>query len=237
MNPAFECDRNLEEKLDAELARIFPFKDATEVVLNPLLPMTFSLAASYARSFPQHAFIVDNGMTPEPYLMSPTCCYPLFSHLSGRTLPATSLYTHKNICFRCEHAYQSGARQGAFLMREYILLAERLETVREWIDDVSICVGDLLSDLGLHAKLQKATDPFFDPRDLRQKFQVEQNLKSEFVVGDLAVASINLHLQAMSRNCNILSAAGSPLYSACFGLGYDRMAHKLAMVSEPEYAH
>lgn len=234
MNPGFECDRSLERKLDAELARLVPFGQAKEVILNPLLPMTFGLAASYARSFPQHAFIVDNGMRSEPYLMSPTCCYPLFHQLSGRTLPATSLYTHKNICFRCEHAYQGGARQGAFLMREYILLAERLETVRAWIDDVNACVGDLLSGMGLAARLQKATDPFFDPRDLRQKFQVEQNLKSEFVVEDLAVASINLHLQAMSRNCNILSATGSPLYSACFGLGYDRVAHKLATV--PEYA-
>ena len=47
-------------------------------------------------------------------------------------------------------------------------------------------------------------------------------------VHGLAVASVNLHLQAFARSCNLRSDDGKPIYSACFGLGYDRLIAKSA---------
>lgn len=180
------------------------------------------------RSFPQHALVAGNELQDDVYLMSPTCCYPVFHALSDHTMNGRTLYTHKNICFRREGEYHQSVRQGAFLMREYILFAETLDATRDWIEEVKAAVAELLNALDLAHDLQAATDPFFDPNDLRQKFQEAQNLKSEFVVGDLAIASVNLHLQAMSRNCRISGPGGIPLYTACFGLGYDRVAGLLA---------
>lgn len=224
MNIAFRCDRAIEMRLDRGLAVLAAFSGAEEVILNPLLPSDFVLAASYAKSFPQHAFVARNRLEEGDYVMSPTCCYPLFHALAGRSLPGTKLFTHKNICFRSEHAYRKGTRQGAFLMREYILFAEDPDLVRDWIGIVRADVLAFIEGLGLKVSIEKATDPFFDPNDLRQKFQEEQNLKSEYLVGDLAVASLNLHLQAMSRNCRIVGPKGTPLFTGCFGLGYDRIA-------------
>lgn len=228
MNTAFGCDRAVEARLDRALAGLPVFSDAREVVLNPMLPAGFVLAASYAKSFPQHAFIATNGLQEDHYLMSPTCCYPVFRSLGGEILPGRSLITHKNICFRREAAYQEARRQGVFLMREYILLAEEVDTVRSWLSDVRDQVMRMLRGLGLAVSVARATDPFFDPNDLRQKFQEDQDLKSEITSGNLAIGSLNLHLQAMSRNCGIAGPSGRPLFTGCFGLGYDRVAGLLA---------
>lgn len=224
MNIDFGCDRQTEALFDRELAALGAFAEAHEVVLNPMLPSDFVLAASYAKSFPQHAFITGNTMIDGEYLMSPTCCYPLFHALTGTSLPQRRLFTHKNICFRCEPEYTTAKRQGAFLMREYIMFAEELTVVRDWIDQVRTDVLGLLASFGLTTSVEKATDPFFNPADLRQKFQEEQNLKSEFIADGLAIGSLNLHLQAMSRNCRISGPSGAPLFTGCFGLGYDRVA-------------
>jgi hypothetical protein len=228
MNITFGCDRQTEARLDRALASLGVFSEAEEVVLNPMLPSDFVLAASYARSFPQHAFMTGNAMRPGDFLMSPTCCYPLFYALMGTSLAGKRLFTHKSICFRCESQYATARRQGAFLMREYIILAEELAVVRAWIDRVQTDVLALLVGVGLEVSVDKATDPFFNPADLRQRFQEEQNLKSEFTAGGMAIGSLNLHLQAMSRNCRITGPSGAPLFTGCFGLGYDRVAGLIA---------
>jgi hypothetical protein len=231
MNITFGCDRQTEARLDRALAALGAFSGAEEVVLNPMLPSDFVLAASYAKSFPQHAFVARNTMRPGVFLMSPTCCYPLFHALMDTSLPERRLFTHKNICFRCEAKYATARRQGVFLMREYIFFAEELAVVRDWIDQVQSDVLALLTGYGLMVSVDKATDPFFNPADLRQKFQEAQNLKSEFTADGLAIGSLNLHLQAMSRNCRITGPSGAPLYTGCFGLGYDRVA---GLISAPE---
>lgn len=224
MNITLGCDRQTEARLDLALGTLGAFSGAEEVVLNPMLPSEFVLAASYAKSFPQHAFVAENALRPGGFLMSPTCCYPLFHALMDTSLPGQRLFTHKNICFRCEAEYTTARRQGVFLMREYIFFAEELAAVRGWIDRVQADVLGLLARFGLKVSFDKATDPFFNPADLRQKFQQEQNLKSEFTADGLAIGSLNLHLQAMSRNCRITGPGGAPLYTGCFGLGYDRVA-------------
>jgi hypothetical protein len=224
MNIALGCDRQNEAKLDRNLAELGAFSGAQETFLNPMLPSDFVLAASYAKSFTQHAFTVGNTMHGSRFLMSPTCCYPLFYSLTDTKLSGINLFTHKNICFRCEAEYTTARRQGVFLMREYIIFAEELAAVRAWIETVQSDVFSLLTGFGLKVSVEKATDPFFNPTDLRQKFQEEQNLKSEFIVDGLAVGSLNLHLQAMSRNCRITGTDGAPLFTGCFGLGYDRVA-------------
>ncbi len=228
MNIDFGCDRQTEAQLDNVLAALDVFSNAQEVVLNPMLPSDFVLAASYIKSFPQHAFIARNAMCEGGFLISPTCCYPLFHALTGTRLPGKRLFTHKNICFRCEAEYVTARRQGVFLMREYIMFAEELSEVRSWIDKVQTDVQEMLFGFGLKVSVNKATDPFFNPADLRQKFQEEQNLKSEFTADELAVGSLNLHLQAMSRNCRITGPSGAPLFTGCFGLGYDRVAGLIA---------
>jgi hypothetical protein len=221
----FAIRRNGEVQLDIALAELPCFATPTELYLSPLLPSDFVLAKHYVDSFPHQALVVGNSRkSSEAYLLSPTCCYPVFRHLEGSIVQGPSLITHKNTCFRCEEHYKVGERQQAFVMREYILLAGDLEYVKNWIESVKSDVLRMLVRLGVSTRVEKATDPFFNPNDFRQKFQVNENLKSEFVVGGIAVGSVNLHLKSFSKSCRITAHDGELLYSACFGLGYDRVA-------------
>ncbi|GAA4219292.1 hypothetical protein GCM10022290_11010 [Sagittula marina] len=216
-----------ERTLDDMLAGLTCFSGAEEKRLAPLLPRDFVLAGNYIKSFPQHAFSVDNSInSDEQYLLSPTCCYPVFYDLKDSQHGESFLITHKNLCFRCEEFYAEGRRQIAYTMREYILMSDTLDTVTAWIDAVKLQVVDALSDLGLKAELEVATDPFFNSNDYKQAFQRDQKLKHEFVIGGVACGSVNLHLKAFSRSCNITSHEGHDYYSACFGLGYDRVQHQ-----------
>lgn len=220
-----------EDQIDRMLSRIPSFADAEEVKLSPLLPMSSVLATHYVRSFPQHALVVSGALGADSeFLLAPTTCYAVFDHLKDSQLSCPSLFTHKNLCFRNEKSYRSGERQASFLMREFIFLSSDLDMVHEWIGRIVRDVpNSLAEEFGVESVVEKACDPFFDPKDLHLKFQDSENLKSEFLVDGLAVASVNLHLQAFARSCNLRSHDGRALYSACFGLGYDRLIAKGAV--------
>lgn len=214
-----------EARIDRMLAAISPFADAEELRLSPLIPRESVLAQHYVRSFPQHALVVSGVTDPDTqFLLAPTTCYAVFDHLAGVELAGRSLFTHKNTCFRHEDTYRAGERQASFLMREFVLLTTDVDVAHAWIEQIKRDVPAALADeFGVTAVVEKASDPFFDPKDLHLKFQESENLKSEFVVDGLAVASVNLHLQAFARSCHLRSVDGKPVYSACFGLGYDRL--------------
>lgn len=218
---------DFEAVLDKALAGLSCFTGAEEKRLAPMLPREFVLAGNYIKSFPQHAFQVSNSINEaEQYLLSPTCCYPVFYDLKDTKHGQSLKITHKNLCFRCEEYYASGMRQISYMMREYILMCEDLAEVTGWIETVKTEVAQMLRDLGLTVDIEVATDPFFNSNDYKQKFQRDQNLKHEFVIGGVACGSVNLHLKAFSHSCNITSNDGRDYYSACFGLGYDRVFHQ-----------
>ena len=221
---------DVEAKIDRMLFRIPAFSGADELRLSPLPSMSSVLATHYIRSFPQHALVVSGAMGPDSeFLLAPTTCYAVFDHLRDSQFSSTSLFTHKNLCFRNEETYREGERQASFLMREFIFLSPDLGQAHEWIGRIVRDVpSSLAEEFHVDAVVEKASDPFFDPNDLHLKFQESENLKSEFVVDGLAVASVNLHLQAFARSCNLRSDDGKPIYSACFGLGYDRLIAKSA---------
>lgn len=218
---------DFEALLDERLAALDCFSKATEKRLAPMLPKDFILAGNYIKSFPQHGFLVHNPVREgEEYLLSPTCCYPVFHDLIGSTHGDDLKITHKNFCFRSEDYYKKGVRQISYLMREYIYFNRDLDAVSNWISGVKDQVAGMLRGLGLNVSVDVATDPFFNSNDYKEKFQRDQNLKHEFVVGDVAVGSVNLHLKAFSKACGIRTEDGVEYYTACFGLGYDRVFHQ-----------
>ncbi len=162
-----------EVRIDDALSRVRPFAGAEELRLSPLLPLGSATATHYVRSFPQHALVVSGAMGADPaFLLAPTACYAVFNHLGDRLLPRASVFTHKNVCFRNETTYRNGERQPSFLMREFIFLSTELGLVHEWIGQVVLDIPRLLADeFGVAAVVQKACDPFFDPKDLHLKFQ------------------------------------------------------------------
>ncbi len=219
--------------LDAALARIPTFEHVREMVLSPILPLSFSLADDYRKFFPQHASLTsgdpnelihvapasDENNTGE--LLSPTCCYPLFYFLRGTKFESQQMFTVKGWCFRKEHYYEPWVRERAFVMREYIIVSS-LGPVEQWIDNTIAEVNLLCRRAGLEMSVIKATDPFFDPNSIKGKIQKQQELKREFVVDGVAIGSVNLHLASFCAKTaiSINNAVG---VSACFGMGYNRL--------------
>jgi len=217
---------NIERKLDMVLQELDVFQNAIEISPQPILPIDFVLAKKYLNSFPQHsvkAVGLQNGQSE--YILSPTCCYPVFKHFEGKKFLNDVLITNKSNCFRNEKEYIEGTRQFCFKMREYILFSRDLPKVKRWIEEVKLQIQAALASLGIEIAVEKATDPFFNPRDFQQVMQSTENLKSEFLHCGISLGSINMHLKAFSKSCSMVDENGNHIYTACFGLGYDRVAH------------
>jgi hypothetical protein len=218
----------VERRLDGLLRCLKVFRDAEEISPSPVLPIDFALAKKYRNSFPQHALEARGALESEArYLLSPTCCYPIFRHFEGATFAGDVLITNKSNCFRNEVEYVDGIRQISFTMREYVLFAIELSSVKDWIEGVKAEVPAALETLGITVSIIKATDPFFNPQDFQQLIQTSENLKGEFIHNDVALGSINLHLKAFSKSCSLKNENGDHMYTACFGLGYDRVCSAL----------
>ncbi len=215
----------VEQLLDELLQGMPIFSDAKELALHPILPTDFVLAQKYKNSFPQHALegkgIIDGKVK---FLLSPTCCYPIFHLLEGTSFHTDVLYTNKSNCFRNESECIEGVRQMTFRMREYVFFSSDLTAVHTWIASIKNDIPPALETLGIRVEIVKATDPFFNPRDFQQILQSSEDLKSEFIHYGVSLASVNLHLKAFSRSCSLVDKHGKHIYTACFGLGYDRVA-------------
>lgn len=216
---------DVEYRLDEMLSGMAVFENAEEVTLAPILPINFVLAQKYRGSFPHHTLegmdVVNGGAK---FMLSPTCCYPIFHLLQGTSFCKDALYTNKSHCFRNELECIEGVRQLSFKMREYVFISSDVDVVYLWIDRVKIEIPQALGLLGIQVETVKATDPFFNPLDFQQLLQKSENLKSEFVHNGVSLASVNLHLKAFSRSCGLLDESGKHVYTACFGLGYDRVS-------------
>jgi seryl-tRNA synthetase len=87
----------------------------------------------------------------------------------------------------------------------------------------------LLERLGLHVRVEVASDPFFGRAGrMLARAQREQELKLELVVpiagpSPTAVASLNLHREHFAAAHGITLADGSTAHTACLGFGHERI--------------
>ncbi|MNW37832.1 Amino acid--[acyl-carrier-protein] ligase [compost metagenome] len=221
-----------EQQFDKCLVTLNCFHGAEEVTLSPILSMDFPLAKEYFESFPQHASCTNNDQDElilgDHYqekeeareLLSPTCCYPLFKFAQEKKFLESKLYTVKNLCFRKEKIYEDWRRERSFRMREYIQFSTMSKT-ELWISQVIAEVKVFFDEMGFTVSVENASDPFFSTKSLKGKLQRQQELKKEFVVDGLAIASINFHLNSFCKKCEIM-VDDQVGYSSCFGLGYHR---------------
>jgi len=99
--------------------------------------------------------------------------------------------------------------------------------VEVFLEEASRRVTLLASALGLTAKLEKATDPFFDPeRSPKYRHAKLFPTKTELVVEGVAIASFNDHRNFFGEAFGINSPAG-PANTACFAFGIERWVHAI----------
>jgi seryl-tRNA synthetase len=170
------------------------------------------------------------GMTK--VVLTPAACYPVYPSFTG-TIPANGrLVDMQNWVFRHEPSPEP-TRMQAFRVREFVRVGTP-DVVVQWRDMWLQRGLDLLLSLGLPAKSDVASDPFFGRGGrMLAVSQKEQKLKFEILVPVIseekptAVCSFNYHQEHFGKIFDIKTAEGAVAQTACLGFGMERVVMAL----------
>jgi len=160
-------------------------------------------------------------------VLTPAACYPVYPSFTG-TIPAEGhLVDMQNWVFRHEPSPEP-TRMQAFRVREFVRVGTP-EVVVEWRDMWLGRGVELLKSLGLPARSDVASDPFFGRGGrMLAGTQREQKLKFEVLVpviseeNPTAVCSFNYHQDHFGKIFDIKTPAGDTAQTACLGFGLER---------------
>ncbi|MER6301776.1 hypothetical protein ABT247_19755 [Kitasatospora sp. NPDC001539] len=165
-------------------------------------------------------------MEPTAFALPSAACYSIYVNLAGSTLPAEgTMRTTVGTCFRNETHYQGLQRLLGFSMREIVCVAAE-DVAKNHLLRAKNAVTALCAELGLDVRLEVATDPFFDKNSGKAKMQRLFPVKEEFVVGGLAIGSVNYHRNFFGERCGIL-AGEDTAHTSCLAFGLERWVHVL----------
>ncbi len=164
-------------------------------------------------------------------VLTPAACYPLYPMAAARgPLPPSGLLFDVTCeCFRREPS-TSPDRLQSFRMREFVRMGTQADVLAfraGWLDRTL----SMAATLGLAARLEIASDPFFGREGLiLAASQIQQALKYELQVDILAgqkptaCMSCNYHRDHFGNIWNIRDRAGDVQHTACVAFGLDRLA-------------
>jgi len=165
-------------------------------------------------------------------VLNPAACYPLYPTLSGTQPAGGRLVTMLNWVFRHEPSPEP-TRMQSFRVREFVRIGG-FDEVLAWRDMWLQRGVDILLSLGLDAKPDVASDPFFGRGGKMMAVnQKEQKLKYEVLVpvnspdAPTAVCSFNFHQQHFGSTFAILTPDGQHAHTACLGFGLERVVMAL----------
>lgn len=164
---------------------------------------------------------------PADAALPPAVCYHVYEAFAGRTLHHPAYVTAQGTCWRHEgDRLRPLARGWAFTMREGVCLGGEQDVVTFRARGIERALG-FAEAIGLSARLELATDPFFAPTSRgRSLLQRVKGLKQELLlpVGDEAIAagSFNHHESFFGDAFGIRLADGGSASSACIAFGIER---------------
>jgi seryl-tRNA synthetase len=242
-------------RFDEHVSRVSRGDGAEVMLFPPTLDRKVLERSEYLDSFPhlagtvfsfagderQHAELRDRVHAGQPWAQSqsmtdvvliPAACYPLYPTLSG-TLPEHGrLVDMQNWVFRHEPSPEP-TRMQAFRVRE-LVRAGSPEVVVEWRGTWLARGLEILRGLGLPAKSEVASDPFFGRGGrILAVSQREQELKFEVTVpvisqeSPTALCSFNYHQDHFGKIFGISTHDGNVAHSACLGFGLERVCMAL----------
>ena len=174
----------------------------------------------------------DRLLTMSDIALTPAVCYPCYAHLSGTLPPQGRLVDLLGWVYRHEPSHEP-TRMVSFRMREFVRAADP-DTVIAWRDLWLERGLQLMIDLGLPAKADVATDPFFgrggkmmvaNQRDAKLKFEVLVPVISK--ENPTAICSFNYHQDKFGSTFDIRTSTGEIAQTACMAFGMERVVMAL----------
>lgn len=166
-------------------------------------------------------------LQPAEVVLSSSICHSLYGTLPT-AIPAGGLLTECcGFAFRHEPSLDP-ARMQSFRMYEFVLVGTPAEAVGHRDAWAGRGMASLRA-LGLPARIEAATDPFFGRGGRMLKAnQVEAELKYEIVVDmtaarSTAIASANYHEDHFGMPFHLTTPDGGVAHSSCFGFGLERV--------------
>ena len=238
-------------RFDAMVTRSASADSAEEMTFPPILPRSLIETLGYMDNFPQlagsvHSFAGDERqahelserlrkgkrweemLEPTQVMLTPAACYPVYPLFSGLLPAGGRLVTLHSWVYRHEPSDEP-TRLQSFRVREYVRVGAP-DVVVQWRDMWLQRSLKLLQALGLAAKSDVASDPFFgrigkmmaaDQTDQRLKFEILTPVIS--IEKPTAVCSFNWHQDHFSSKFGIRQSDTTLAHTACLGFGLERV--------------
>jgi seryl-tRNA synthetase len=165
------------------------------------------------------------GMTS--VVLNPAACYPVYPSFTGTVPDNGRLVDMQNWVYRHEPSAEP-TRMQSFRVREFVRVGTP-EMVVAWRNLWVERGVELLTALGLPARAEVASDPFFGRGGrMLAVSQKEQQLKFEVLVPVIsadhptAVCSFNYHQTKFGDTFGIKTPDGATAHTACLGFGLER---------------
>jgi seryl-tRNA synthetase len=243
------------DRFDARVSRAAKDDGAERMLFPPIIDRKVFEKSEYLDSFPhlagtvfsfsgtdaQHRELSGRLHEGRPWgdlqtmtavVLSPAACYPVYPSFTGTVPDGGRLVDMKNWVFRHEPSPEP-TRMQAFRVREFVR-AGTPDTVVAWRDMWLERGLELLQALGLPARAETASDPFFGRAGrMLAASQREQQLKFEIVIpviseeAPTAVCSFNYHQEHFGKIFGIHTKGGTVAHTACLGFGLERVAMAL----------
>ena len=165
-------------------------------------------------------------------VLNPAACYPVYPSFTGTCPGEGHLVTMLNWVYRHEPSPEP-TRMQSFRVREFVRVGTADQVV-QWRDMWLKRGLTVLLDLGLDARSDVASDPFFGRAGkMLAASQAQQQLKFEVLVpvnsveSPTAVCSFNFHQQYFGTAFDIKLGNGETASTACLGFGLERIVMAL----------
>ena len=191
-------------------------------------------AREYSKSSDYGDVDVKRHFSGATYGLQCAVCDICYYNMRGTREHENTVYTTANKVFRNESSATGDLdRLTNFTVRDVMFVGDE-EFVLLYRQKMLDEAQELLGKLELDSKIETADDPFFtNDSVVKNLFQNASELKHELLVrlpyaeSWMAVGSVNLHLDFFGQAFDIKGVQDKPVFSGCFGIGFERLAYAL----------